>query len=263
MSRTDALALSQAIEQAISFSGTSSAFYQHWWSGHPNSSSERILSRREFHEAIHSIFIETHIEGEVQSTGSDLIFVEPGEYLFVSDVSRLVSRWKTWSNQDWQWHQSSKPRSYPRCVRPKRVYIPSAEYSNEKLSSELADLLERRAVGFRMKRRLVPGLFRDSVVIYTEQEECESVLRAIAEIDPSLSIGPPPLAKNWRGIGIVDDRLDGESVGWEATKLIWRVTRTLDFEESLGRVCSQYIVPAEPWLIYADNDSFWRRIEQL
>lgn len=254
-------ALSKAVGQASGFTGTTAAFYQQWWSGVPSSQLRAESVTQALHPPHYSLQIESHIHGEVQSIGSQLVLVEPGEYYSTSDTSRVILRWKSWSSEEWNWYQSSSPRPYPRCSHPKRIYIPSSTGRLPKFAVELAEQLDEQSLYFILKARKSDGLFRDSVVVYSDEASARSIASAIARMNLEYSLEPPPLAKYWQGIGIVDDRLDGESVGWVASRLIWKATRSGSPEDSLAVVSREYAEPDKPWVTFSQAKAFWDWLE--
>jgi hypothetical protein len=105
------------------------------------------------------------------------------------------------------------------------------------------------------------GTFKDFIVIYSDEISMKSIALAIADMELQHLLDPPPLANPWNGIGIVDDRLDGESVGWIASQLIWKSTRSGSQDESLEFVSRHYVEPERPWISFSHDLAFWDWLE--
>jgi hypothetical protein len=253
--------LVKAVTVGLGFTGTAADFYQEWWSGVPTGDIREAGVGQSLHPPQYALYVQSHSDGEVQSTGGQLVSVGPGEYYVTSDIGRVIMRRKSWSNQQWNWFQSCAPRTYPRSQIPKRIYIPSFVGGKSNSAEELSEQLDKHDIYFILKQRRMTGVFRDFIVVYSDEISIKSIALTIADMGLEHLLDPPPLANSWRGIGIVDDRLDGESVGWIASQLIWKSTRSASQNDSMEFVSRHFVEPDRPWISFSHDMAFWDWLE--
>jgi hypothetical protein len=235
--------------------------YTYWWSGKSNIKKRRPIPQT-LHQSVFSKKLFWEDKKRIDSIVTRAVIVKPGEFIDLDEQTSIILRRKTWSSDWWNWLQTSDIETYP-SDRILRLYIPSVKLDVEVISEQLFLQFEDSRVPATLKFRRHFGVFADETVIWVEENSLPDALLAIFKVVNSSDFvcSPPPLTQFYRGIGIADDPIDGDSLGWKICQLLWAYSssnRNFDIKQKFE---SNDLNMLRPWLINRDpSEKTWEEV---
>jgi hypothetical protein len=217
--------VSAAIDQITTTDLGISEFYEKWWSGASHGQVKVEPVKQNLHDPIKVKVLE--LDGSVVfSNGYKLYSAAAGEYIRISESHANIIRRESWANPSWNWWQSSQPFNYPK-QNLIRLYLPTPVPGQNISTLLLQETFTKNNLPVTLKWRRAQGAFSDNTVIWIESTSLKTVLGYLEDLlgHANFIQAPPPLAFNFRGIGIADHPKDGSSLGWMFTELMWPIVK--------------------------------------
>jgi hypothetical protein len=229
--------------------------YNNWWSGSsgPELNRSSQIPSLEFYDEIQSRLLEVDSSGVSVASNSAFFHVPHGQYAYLGQNRIAVKRPKIWNESSWVWRQSEKVDWLGRQPLRCRIYIPMTINNPHYVAGSIQEILNSIGITFTMKTRRIQHDARDQTVIWVEQSHVQLAAEAIAESHFEFSCPPPPTTLVYRGIGLADHPINGESLGLViGTALIRGLSRGTE-----GGVSEQFSADGlsieYPWRLYLEN----------
>lgn len=233
--------------------------YENWWSRPVGNDVVLKSGHVKYFEEF--ITRELFLDGRnsIQSSGTDLVQLEAGDYVRGGGSYCLVKRRINWEEDGWLWRNGERPQPYPKNTKTLRIYIPSTIEGPLEIFNHVACSFDSQAIPFVMKARKFDGIFTDHFVIWMNENFLREALECLKSLvaNQEFSIQPPPGTIHHWGLGFAESPSSGESLGWQICQAIWAATQ-LGWQEEGEKVFAKFgIIPEAPWLLSEYENHKW------